>query len=323
MKDPSFHIDDFTRRYTRRSDKHRYDWPARYMFTLTQHPGLPPFCTLSGSSLAPVRTLTPFGQLIDRKIRQIPEYTPAIQILGYVIMPDHIHLVIHVTDFLDRKVGYKIGGFMGGCTSEWRRITGKPEVSVFKPYHDRIIHDGDHLQTVLKYVADNPRRLLIKREYPDLFRVYNHLQIHITNGLLEFAAYGNLFLLRDFQKEPVRIHRRWSPEELEEYREKRLACTANGGVLVSPFIHPWERQIRDEALALGGRIIALRADGFPERFKPSGEEFRLCSEGRLLLLAPWPKLHNVTLTRAMALDLNDLATRVAALTTEYMTLVGG
>ena len=51
-------------------------------------------------------------------------------------------------------------------------------------YNDRILLRDGQLQTWLHYLADNPRRLLMKREHPDLFRVQRGLQI----GPLTFAA---------------------------------------------------------------------------------------------------------------------------------------
>lgn len=45
----------------------------------------------------------------------------------------------------------------------------------------------------MKYVADNPRRYIYKKRYPDLFRRY----LHLTLVNHEFAAFGNIFLLKE------------------------------------------------------------------------------------------------------------------------------
>ena len=68
------------------------------------------------------------------------------------------------------------------------------------------------------------------------------------------------------------------------------------------------------AIDAGANLIIIRNEGFEERFKPSGLEFELCSEGRLLLLAPWPdKLRRSVVTRAEALEMNALAAKIADL----------
>lgn len=104
--------------------------------------------------------------------------------------------------------------------------------------------------------------------------------------------------------------------------EIRASYAENGGVLVSPFISPAEKRIRDQALAVGGSLIILRAEGFPERFKPSGYEFELCDSGSLLLLAPWPySSRKNTITRSQALSLNAMAEQIAAISSEPVVLV--
>lgn len=293
---------------------HDYTWRGVYMYTLTLKRGVPAFSTVSGTPHLPVVTLSDFGRAAEQLILAQPSFFPC-HIIDYVLMPDHIHLLFAVTRTLDRHVGHEMGALEGAIkrallslhphlADTWR------DVKIFdgnRP-HDRIVKDDGQLQTCQRYVRDNPRRLLVRRLYPDLFRVYNHLRV----GDREMAAYGNIFLLRDFQKKAVRIHRRWSQGELEAYIDECLAVTANGGVLVSPWIHPWERDIRDRAIALGGRIVTVRADGFRDRFKPCASEFALCQQGRLLLLAPWSDRPADTVTRREALSLNDLAAALAA-----------
>ena len=80
-----------------------------------------------------------------------------------------------------------------------------------------------------------------------------------------------------------------------------------------PFISRAEKEVRDKAIASGGRIIELGAEGFPERFKPSGKEFELCTARQLLLLAPWPdNSSRFTMTSSTALTLNAMAAEICA-----------
>ena len=61
-----------------------------------------------------------------------------------------------------------------------------------------------------------------------------------------------------------------------------LACGERGGVLVSAAVHPREKAVMREAKALGYRTIDLCENGFPPLYKPMGEAFDACAEGRLL-----------------------------------------
>ena len=298
-----------------RAPFHDYRRPGIYMFTLTLKHGVPGFSTISGTPQAPTLTLSPFGKATEAILLSQPRFYPC-EILAYVLMPDHFHLLLRVTSPLERHIGNEMGALEGACKKQLLKLFPSLEPrfkseKIFdgnKP-HDRIVFDNKQLITLKRYIFDNPRRLLIKRLFPNLFHRYNHLVV----GDWEMAAYGNIFLLRDFLKHQVRIHRYWSGKELENHRTECLACVESGGVLVSPFIHPWERQIRDEALERNARIICLRIDGFEDRFKPHGREFDLCREGRLLLLAPWPENLNVAMNRRDALALNDMAERIAGL----------
>lgn len=305
-----FSLKPISRRMTRRQEGHDYRLPGRYMITLSCCHPRPQLSMLGGTPRKPELQLTELGERIAQMIVTFPEYHRELTVPAYVIMPDHVHFLVDVKKTMNRDLGCYIGALKGACSRQWSECEGRDNViPLFEDgFHDRIIRDDRQYETVTNYIADNPRRLLIKRLRPELFHTYNHLNI----GNREMAAYGNIFLLRDFQKMQVRIHRAWSSEDLDDHRRKALDCIAAGGVLVSPFIHQWEKEIRNEAIEAGGRIITLRSDGFEDRFKPWGRDFELCQEGRLLLLAPWPENNDDILTRSTALSLNDIAAELAA-----------
>lgn len=62
----------------------------------------------------------------------------------------------------------------------------------------------------------------------------------------------------------VKVRSFWDDETFESHLRQWLACAANQGVLISPYISPREKIVRDRAIEIGGRIIQLRLDGFPE-----------------------------------------------------------
>ncbi|MDE5850864.1 MAG: hypothetical protein K2H38_12040, partial [Muribaculaceae bacterium] len=85
----------------------------------------------------------------------------------------------------------------------------------------------------------------------------------------------------------------------------------NGGISVSPFIHPMEKAIRDYAYQEGFGLIRVCTNGFAERESASGNEFELMAQGRLLLIAPME--HNTrkeTLTYDRAHSFNRLAASI-------------
>lgn len=312
-------VKPLSHRNNRRSFSHDYCSPSYYMITATAFPGMPPLSIISD---VPIEKLkkdnmiipdhTPLGEAIRKEFTNLPKFHPEFRILRFVIMPDHIHVIIHVKERLKRKLGQELAGFLGACSRHLQQITGSAELkTLFKPFHDRIICNINQLDKAIKYVEDNPRRYIIKRKNPDLFKRYLHLQI----AGHEYAAYGNIFLLKGIYLLPVRIHRRWSEKEFNEYKENCLMEIEKGAIPISPAIHKAETEIMNKAIELGGNVIQLTDQGFEERFKPKGRKFELCAEGHLLLLAPWPE--NVGRKSTAGYTefhlMNDLAATIASL----------
>lgn len=276
----------FKSRFTRRAACKDYTDSGYYFITILTKDSIPHLSKITSADGNILYELTPLGNIIKEKIETIPQYTSQLSASQYIIMPDHIHILLYAKESLPRHLGRIIGGFMGGCTTEARNASIIPkEESLFtQKFHDRLIRNMRQVATLRKYITDNPRRLLIKRLHPTLFKRYLHIRI----GAREYAAFGNIFLLKHFNLLTVKIHRRWSTSEFDNYEQQCKSEIDSGAIPISPFIHPREKKIRDYAMANNGKLIMLKESGFEERFKPQGREFELCAEGRLLLLAPWP-----------------------------------
>lgn len=100
-----------------------------------------------------------------------------------------------------------------------------------------------------------------------------------------------------------------SSDALAALHQEALDEVRAGGVLVSPFISPGEKDIARAALDAGGSVILMKPDGFEPRFKPKGHYFDLCAQGRLLILscAPTP----APLTRDLCLAMNRWCAAIA------------
>lgn len=305
-----------------------------------------------GSAAAPHVQLSELGSTILREeIRKITKFYPQVEVWKVCIMPDHIHMIVRVSEDLprDKHLGIAIRGFKAGCTKAWWRLSGVetpgtvtrnaapapvpevtsapitaraaaratvPEVSTSAPrpslfeqgYNDKILLHEGQLDTWKTYLDDNPRRLLLKRQHPELFTVLHDMEI----ASRKCQIVGNRFLLNIPDKMAVIVHRRYTEEENARLREEWLACGERGGVLVSAAIAPKEKEVLREAMNRGYRIILLRENGFPRLYKPSGESFYACTEGRLLQISPWDfHMERKTITRSQCLSLNAMAETIA------------
>ena len=176
-----------------------------------------------------------------------------------------------------------------------------------KGYTDGILDRKGQLETWKNYLRDNPKRLLIKRLFPDYFRVQRHVKV----GTYECSAIGNRFLLTKPQRLQVQCSRSMTPEQIAETCDHYLQQARAGAVLVSPCISPGEKQIMRTAFEAGFPLILLQENGFSDLAKPNGTKFEACAKGQLLIIAPWEH-HNyhTTISRAQCLALNDLAREI-------------
>ena len=125
--------------------------------------------------------------------------------------------------------------------------------------------------------------------------------------------FGNRFLLDIPDKVAVIVHRRYTDDENASLRREWLACGERGGVLVGAAIAPKEKEVMREAMTRGYRIILLRENGFPELYKPLGEGFDACADGRLLQISPWQyHMERKVISRGQCLFLNSLAETIVA-----------
>ena len=183
---------------------------------------------------------------------------------------------------------------------------------LFTPgYQDSILMGKGQLERMFQYMADNPRRLAIRRLKPDLFRVVAHL----TVAGMSFAAIGNRWLLDRPQRMQVRCHNNTTPENLRLIARQKayfLNRGRHGGVIVSPCISAGEKGVARAALDAGVPLVVILENGFPPMYKPPGKYFEACARGQLLMLAPWPyHMERRTITRQQCLALNDMACRLS------------
>lgn len=278
------------------------------MVTLCKRAAIPVFGFIQGDCTIPTGTsgcvsvaLTTIGMVIRKEILDLPKLEPAIRILQYSIMPDHVHILLFVQQCISEHLGLIIARFK-------IMVNNRCGVdSVFEEgFNDQILKTTRSLDTLFKYIRDNPRRLAVRQRFPEHFRRVNALEI----GGKNYHAYGNLHLLECPFKEQVVVHRRNSPEENRRLQALWLYTASNGGVLVSPFISQAEKTIRADAEAVGGRIILITSEPMEERYKPSGHDFDLCEAGRMLILSV-----NIPaeLSRQTCLAMNALASIVASM----------
>ena len=273
-------------------------------------------------------------KILQEEIAKISKFYKMVEVMKVALMPDHIHLLLNIKGRLPegKHLGNVVRGFKTGCTRAWwqlqdeqeRKTSGEaqpsgkalgtdggtvPEASplgsskdslgdskAWRPvlfeggYHDRIIIRDGMLENICRYMDENPFRARLREERPNLMQRRLHLWIHDR----EYAAFGNLFLLKNPDRLQVFFHRKnkegvpthLTPEYGQE-KEKLLKRAEEGAVLVTPGISKGEKGVVDAALDDHLSLILLQKELISEYWKPSQERFYACAAGRLLILAPW------------------------------------
>lgn len=287
--------------HTYRATWKDYSEPTIYLLTMNTEDRQPLLGELVGEKIV----LSAYGEVVSEEIKRIPTYkdASAIQIYRYVVMPNHIHVLLRVHKKLPHPLGYYISWFKLQCMERCSAIDGipsedggntrlnrPPKRPIFgKEYHDRILMHKGQLAHMARYIQDNPRRLAMKRANPDLFRIRQNIRF----GRTPCVAMGNIFLAEYPQREVLQCSRRLTQAEIDAKREECLKEAANGTVYVSGAISEGEKQISRALREAGYPLIILLTEGFPEPdsphyqfFKPQGVYFEACAAGKLLLVQP-------------------------------------
>ena len=334
---------------TRRRIGHDYESRQMYLITMTVEGLRPLLGEVVGnpnasedSPDAPRIELNALGKEVERLWRAIPTYYPEVKVIALQLMPDHLHGILFVKSRTDYHLGRVINGFKIASNRAYRAALGaqgsppasssvsqssspspsqrqcrcgannhapKQGLLWSKGYTDGILDRKGQLETWKNYLRDNPKRLLIKRLFPDYFRVQRHVKV----GTYECSAIGNRFLLSKPLRLQVQCSRSMTPEQIAEASDYYLQQARAGAVLVSPCISPGEKQIMRTAFEAGFPLILLQENGFSDLAKPTGAKFEACAKGQLLIIAPWEH-HNfhTTISRAQCLALNDLAREICS-----------
>ena len=320
----------------RRMEKHDYTSSCIYLITVTTEGRQRLLGTLVGDSAATAAIEpTPLGAYVAEAFRQTAVETTKktgcrVQVLHYQIMPDHFHGILYVRDTLPANyaLGKIVAAWKSACTHAlWASPSfsasfSSPHLSAenkTKPlfsrgFNDRILFRRGQLKTWVAYLDDNPRRLWLKWHFPDRLRkVYD-----FTAGTKghRYTAVGNTFLVTYPERLQVRCHRNLTEEQIQQEVEKYLREAHRGTVLVSPFISPAEKAVFEACYQERLPMIHIVNRGLDGKFNyPSGRDLSGCSDGFLLVLAPYADYSAETaaarITRAQCLDMNAYAADLA------------
>ena len=283
-----------------------YKSPFFYMVTLKRLPGMSDFSTIGEDGRLVKNAITnAFETTIStfhRKWRCLEEISP------FVVMPDHIHLMIKIRATPDRvALGVIVSQLAKALRGEYWRVVaadaatrntlssapgGAPAVSaagrgaprdIFeKEWHDWIVKRDGQLATFRRYIRENPMRAAMRRKNAQFFGSARRVSFLGR----EWFAYGNTEILRLPELVPIKGHRT-TPPGSPEWNALLAAASriGPGGAGVSTFMSPLEKACGNAIAKAGGKWIVLSPEGFSARWHPPREKERFCAQGRMLFLS--------------------------------------
>lgn len=408
---------------------------------LEGHPDAP-----DGSPDAPRCVLTPLGRKVEEAFHRGPSINPFHENVAFQIMPEHLHMLLHLKPGNKKHLGQIVAGFMGSCSHgywdilgiDWRNMSfpianalpgtdGKP-LSGKELDRDRdhsrslrgpslFVHGYNDVEALTpesvaikcQYIQENPRRRLIKSTHRDRFLI--HRDARSANWTLERALgaiaadpwigrspekcrllqqrvasrlkyaslpspsasssldsppssaqlstliahrsslgapmgrtlvldyLGNSALLSASRKVSLICHRA-DASLFAQQASAVLRAAREGAVVVSAFISPREREIRDQLMLEQLPFIELMDNGFSERYKPSGKAFYSTAENRHVQLTCWTYVYpssashpspsdtpsldapkESSITREMCLIMNELARLISGVPDDWWKTV--
>lgn len=137
-----------------------YSAPGAYFITICTKNRKNLFWENVGASIARPEDviLSAQGDIVDKAIRCIPAYYPAISVDRYIVMPNHIHLLLQIhTDCSGNTVQapaisvvvQQMKGYVTkqlGC-SIWQKL-----------FHDHVVRNEKDYQMIWNYIEGNPMK---------------------------------------------------------------------------------------------------------------------------------------------------------------------
>ena len=136
-----------------------YSKPGYYFVTICTEHKEKCLCSIVGEGLCalPSVRLTPIGHEVERSIRHIGSLYPTVSVDKYVVMPNHVHMILVLSD----------NGAGGRGSPPLHTVVGRLKSFTTKQYggklwqrsfHDHIIRGEKDYHRIWNYIDTNPAK---------------------------------------------------------------------------------------------------------------------------------------------------------------------
>ena len=113
-----------------------------------------------GALAVPHVLLSETGAVVDEVIRSMEDHYPYISVDSYVIMPNHIHLIVRITEAGPSGAMAPTRAVIPSFVSTLKGLTVRRcgEKLWQRSFYDHIIRNDDDCRQIAEYIAANPAR---------------------------------------------------------------------------------------------------------------------------------------------------------------------
>lgn len=151
---------DLPQRKPNRLPNFDYSMPGAYFITICTKDKQCILWNKVGASIARPQApqLSKYGKIADQAIQEIPIHYPAITVDHYVVMPNHIHLLLQINTDADGRpmvaptISVVVQQLKGAVTKQigqsiWQKL-----------FHDHVIRGQSDYLKIWEYIENNPAK---------------------------------------------------------------------------------------------------------------------------------------------------------------------
>lgn len=258
------------------------------MVTLKMHSRARPLSRLAPTTklgLSYTELTNPFVAVITKRLRSY--FHETIQIMRFVIMPNHLHLLIWIKPVpVNRRANLTVvvRKLIDFLTEAYRLKVGEPDFyPIQSEWYDTILFTNESYRRSIRYIEQNPRRANLRKASS-----FCRLHTYRAKDGRRWWYYGNFQLLKRPSILAVECSRKIQADTPLWQEWEQIAQRVNpDSAGIGTFMSPCEKMVREVILGAGGSLIVLLPQGMTPHWHPGEELEKLCTEGRILFLTPF------------------------------------
>ena len=151
---------ELPKRRRNRIPRYDYSMPGEYFVTICTANRRKMFWNGVGASIARpnYEYLNADGRIVERLIKEIPERYPAVSIDNYVVMPNHVHMLLRIN--CDENGRPVVAPTISTVVQQFKGSAAKLIGSGLwqKSFYDHVVRDDADYKEIWEYIDSNPSK---------------------------------------------------------------------------------------------------------------------------------------------------------------------